>query len=92
MRVVCKRSPLCAYLPCCPRFTFWLTFFQSYMIPLFFSGLLSYLVGMKRRTRDNYYFLYYILISLDVQGYLLVNRFEKVICCLYSSVDCFHIW
>ena len=26
---------------------FWLTFFQSYMLPLFFSGLLSYLVGMK---------------------------------------------
>ena len=32
------------------RLTFWLTFFQSYMLPLFFSGLLSYLVGMKRRT------------------------------------------
>ena len=34
-------------------------FFQSYMLPLFFSGLLSYLVGLKRRTsrlllaRDN---------------------------------------
>ena len=26
-------------------------FFQSYMLPLFFSGLLSYLVGIKRRTR-----------------------------------------
>ena len=24
--------------------------FQSYMLPLFFSGLLSYLVGMKWRT------------------------------------------
>ena len=34
----------------CPRFTFWLTFFQSDMLPLFFSGLLSYLVGIKRRT------------------------------------------
>ena len=36
-----------------PRFTcaFWLTnFFQSDMLPLFFSGLLSYLVGMKGRT------------------------------------------
>ena len=27
-----------------------LTFFQSYTLPLSFSGLLSYLVGMKRRT------------------------------------------
>ena len=34
------------------RFTFWLTFFQSYMLPLFFNVLLSYLVGMKRRTVD----------------------------------------
>ena len=40
-------------------------FFQSYMLPLFFSGLLSYLGGMKRRTsrwfmckRDNSYFLH----------------------------------
>ena len=30
----------------CPRFTFWLTFFQSVILPL----LLSYLVRMKRRT------------------------------------------
>ena len=28
-----------------PRFTVWLPFFQSCMLPLFFSGLLSYLVG-----------------------------------------------
>ena len=40
-----------------PRFTFWLTFFQSCitffqscLLPLFFSRLLSYLVGMKRTT------------------------------------------
>ena len=32
------------------RFTVWLTFFQTCMLLLFFSGLLSYLVGMKRRT------------------------------------------
>ena len=50
-----------------PRFTFWLTFFQSCMLPLFFDGLHSYLVGMKRRTsrgftckRDNSYFLLYL--------------------------------
>ena len=37
------------------------------MLPLFFNGLLSYLVGMKRRTsrcfackRDNSYFLRYL--------------------------------
>ena len=41
--------------------------FKSYMLPLFFSGLLSYLVGMKRRTsgcflckRDNSHFLHYL--------------------------------
>ena len=46
-----------------PRFTFWFTFFISHMLPLFFSGLLSYLVGMKRKTsrrvtckRDNSHF------------------------------------
>ena len=33
-----------------PRFTFWLIFFQRYMLPFFFSGLLSYLVGLKRRN------------------------------------------
>ena len=50
-------------------------FFQSYMLPLFFSRSLSYLVGMKRRTsmhvaykRDNSPFLRYVLISLDVRG------------------------
>ena len=54
---------------------FWLTFFQSCMLPLFFSGLLSYLVGMKRRTRrcvtckrDNSHFLRYVLISPDIRG------------------------
>ena len=58
-----------------PRFTFWLTFFQSYMLPLLFSGLLSYLVGMKRRTsrggefkKDNSQFLRYVLISPEVEN------------------------
>ena len=48
-------------------------FFQSYMLPLFFNGLLSYLVGIKKRSsrrvtckRDNSYFLRDILISPDV--------------------------
>ena len=47
-----------------PRLNFWLTFFQSYMLSLFLSGMLSYLVGIKRRTgrrvtckRDNSHFL-----------------------------------
>ena len=31
-----------------------LTFFQSCILPLFFSGLLSYLVGMKRRTSRSF--------------------------------------
>ena len=62
-----------------PRFTFWLTFFQSYMLPLFFNGLLSYLVGMKRRTsrcftckRDNSYSLHY----LKKQIHNAVRRFS----------------
>ena len=44
----------------------WLTFFQNYVMPLFFSGLPSYLVGMRRRTvgvsyaRDNPHFLHYL--------------------------------
>ena len=47
-------------------------FFQSYMLSLFFSGLLSYLVGIKRRTssvvaRDNSHCLCYVLISLEVE-------------------------
>ena len=52
-------------------------FFQSLMLPLFFNGLLSYLVGMKRKTsrrvackRDNFHFLHYVLISPDVRGLL----------------------
>ena len=46
---------------------FWLTFFQSYILPLFFTRLLSYLVGAKRRTsghlgckRDNSHFFCYV--------------------------------
>ena len=48
--------------------------FQSYMLPLFFSGLFSYLVGMKLRTsrcvacmRDNSHFLSYVLISPEAE-------------------------
>ena len=61
-------------LPWHPRFTFWLTFFQSCMLPLLFSGLLSCLVGIKRRTsrhvcckRDNSHFFCYVLISPKVE-------------------------
>ena len=65
-----------------PRFTFWLTFFQSYMLPLFFNGLLSYLVGMKRRTsrcftckRDNSYSLRYLKSQSIMQlGVFLVGH------------------
>ena len=48
--------------------------FQGYMLPLFFSGLLSYLLGMKRRTsryvvrkRDNFHFLCYVFISPEAE-------------------------
>ena len=61
------------------------------MLPLFFSGLLSYLVGMKRRTgrhvgcksrcvtckRDNSHFVMY-LPPLMSEVYLLVNLFTKL--------------
>ena len=46
-------------------------FFQSYILPLFFSGLLSYLVGIKKRTsrrvgckRDS---SRYVLISPEIE-------------------------
>ena len=78
-----------------PRCTFWLTFFQSCMVPLFFSGLLSYLVGMKRRTsrcvtckRDNSHFVRYVLISPDIRMpkvYLLANLFSKLYLPLFFS-------
>ena len=69
----------------CPRVTVWLTIFQSCMLPLFFSGLLSYMVGMKRTTsrcvtckRDNFHLVRYVLISPDFRGLPLVNRFTKL--------------
>ena len=46
--------------------------FQRYMLPLFLVGMLSYLVGMKRRTsrrvtckRDNSHFLRYVPMYLS---------------------------
>ena len=77
-----------------PRF--WLTFFQSYMLPLFFSGLLSYLVGMKRKTsgcfmckRDNSHFLCYLKnLSVMPLGVFLVSLVkmmcQKAILLLYQ--------
>ena len=60
-------------------------FFKNYVLPLFLSGLLSYLVGMKRRTsrhvpckRDNSHFLCYVLIPLMSEVYLLVNLLSKL--------------
>ena len=65
------------------RFTFWLTFFQSYMLSLFNDGLHSYLVGMKRRTgrfftckRNNSYFLRYLKkpVHYAVRHFLVLYR------------------
>ena len=63
-----------------PRLAFWLTFFQSSMLLLFYSGLPSYLVGIKRRTsrhvtckKVNSHFLRYV--NLTSKVYLLVNFF-----------------
>ena len=48
--------------------------FFSYMLTLFFSGLLSYLVGIKRRTsrhvtckKENSHFLHYLLITPEAE-------------------------
>ena len=80
-----------------PRFTFWLTFSQSCMLPLFFIGLLSYLVGMKRRTsrcvickRNNSHFLRYVLISPCVRSLpLFVNLFEKPVHNAFRHFSCY---
>ena len=55
--------------PLMSKFYLLLDLFQSYMLPLFFNELFSYLVGIKRRTsrlvackRDNSHFLCYVLI------------------------------
>ena len=55
-------------------FTVCLTFFQSFMLPIFFSGLLSYLVGIKRTTgrhaackRVSSHFLSYVLTSPEAE-------------------------
>ena len=90
--ILCKRELslflLCTYLPWRPRFTFWLTFLQSYISLLFLIGLLSYLVELKMRTsrrvvckRDNSHFLGYVLTNvppLTSEVYLLVNLFSKL--------------
>ena len=75
------------------RFTFWLTFFKSCILPLFFSGLLSYLVGMKRRTSrhvtyksDDSSFPFMYLSPLTSQVYLLFNPFFKDICYLLQWI------
>ena len=91
-RVMCKRefslSPLCTYLPSHPRFTCWLTFFQSCMLPLLFNGLLSYLVGIKRRTsrhvgckRDNSHFIMYLslLMSKSCAGHNSYTFWDNLI-------------
>ena len=66
---------VCFVLISLDRFTFWLTFLQSYIPPFFLTGLLSYLVEMKMRTsrhvvckRDNSHCLHNVLISLDIRG------------------------
>ena len=76
-----------------PRFTFWLTFFQSYMLPLFFNGLLSYLVGMKRRTsrcftckRDNSYSKNPSIMPLGV--FLVFKKTGFVISCKPICTKC----
>ena len=63
---------------CRPRLTFWSTFFQSYMLPLFFNGLLSYLVEMKRMTRRCFH--------VQERQLSLSSLFKKPI---HSAIRCF---
>ena len=77
-------------------FTFWLTFFQSCRLPLFFSGLLSYLVGMKRRSvgvshaRETTHTSFIMYLSpLMSEVYLLVNLFEKP---AHIAIRCFSLF
>ena len=44
------------------------------------------------RARETITFSVMYLSPFMSKVYLLVNLFFKVICYLYSSVDCFHIW
>ena len=67
-----------------PGFTFWLTLFQSYMLPLFFSKLFLYLVWLERRIsrhvtckRDNSPFLRYVLVSQRCQRFTIWLTFLK---------------
>ena len=43
-----------------------------------------------RETTFTFFVMY--LPPLTSEVYLLVNLFFKVICCLYFSVNIFHIW
>ena len=45
--------------------------------------------GVKETTLT---FSFMYLSPLTSEVYLLVNLFSTVVCYLYSSVDCFHIW
>ena len=61
-------------LPLVNLFFFFFFFFLSYMLPLFFRALLSYLVGMKKRTSrrvacrgNNSRGLCYVLISPEAE-------------------------
>ena len=90
-------SLLCTDLPWSPRFNFWLIFFQSYMLPLFFSGVLSYLVRIKRRTsrhvtckKDSFFshFLPYvltILTQMTLMGWCVVKSKLNIIILMYLS-------
>ena len=49
-------------------------------------------MSRARGTTLTFFFLRYVLISPYVQAYLVVYLSFKVICFLYSSVYCFHIW
>ena len=86
-----------------PKLTFCITFFQSYMLPLFFSGLLSYLLGMKRRTswclkckKDDSHFLDYLknpsIMPLGVFLGFLTSPEEHMLWTLIRSASLRRFW
>ena len=79
--------PVCTFLSFCPRFTFWLTFFQSYVT--FILQWIAFIFGRNEEEDQQACLLQilYVFFSPDVRGLPFVLTFFKVICYVYSLVD-----
>ena len=101
--ITCKRdnylSSLCTNLSWRPRFTFFVNLFQLYVT--FILQWIAFIFGRDEEDQacgTNLTFSVMYLHPLTSELYLLTNRFFflffffKVMCYLYSSMDCFHKW